>query len=116
MNKRSAMLMAAGLVLTMIIAGIAISAGLTGLSTSAAAPRVIQPRTHKPIVKTVRTTRTVHKKAPQAPVAPRSMGVSSTTAPVPVSVGYARPTWSGTYVDDGGYDDAGGPTPGRSDD
>ena len=65
MNKRSAMLMAAGLVLTMIVAGVAITAGLTGPSASAAAPRAAHHRAPKPIVKTIRKTQTVHKKAPQ---------------------------------------------------
>jgi len=53
MNKRSAMLMAAGLVLTMIVAGIAITAGLTGPSASAATPRAAHHHAPKPIVKTI---------------------------------------------------------------
>ena len=103
MNKRSAMLMAAGLVVTMIIAGVAISASLSGLAASAAAPRVTQPRAHKPVVKTIRTTRTVHKKAPQAAVMSRGSGVTSMTTPVT----YTSPTSTSSYIDDGGRDDAG---------
>ena len=39
MNKRSAMLMAAGLVLTLIVGGVAMSIGLTGPTSSEATPR-----------------------------------------------------------------------------
>ncbi len=66
MNKRSAMLMAAGLVLAMLVGGVAIAVGLTGPAASAATPRVVKHhKAPKPIVKTIRKTVTVHKKSPQ---------------------------------------------------
>ena len=70
MNRRSAMLVAAGLIFTLIVGGIALAIGLTGPTSSAAA----QPRMHlkakrdKPRVRTVRRTVKVHRQAP-APAA-----------------------------------------------
>ena len=120
MNKRSAMLMAAGLVLTVIVAGVAIAAGLTGPAASAAAPRAVHHRDPKPIVKTIRKTVTVHKKAPQAPAAP----VTYAAAPAPMappaarSISYpsAAPASPAGYVDDGGYQDGGSHSGGGGDD
>jgi hypothetical protein len=110
MNKRSAMLMAAGLVFTLLVGGVAIAIGLTGPAASAAAPRVVvRHKAPKPIVKTIKKTITVHKKAPQssgggtisyaAPSAP-------TWAPAPVSqaASYSSSAPSSGYHDDGGHD------------
>jgi hypothetical protein len=70
MNKRSAMLVAAGLVLTMIVGGVALAVGMTGPSSSAAAPRLTRHHKNpKPIVKTIKKTVKVHKKSPQVAVA-----------------------------------------------
>lgn len=63
MKKRSALLVAAGLVLTLIVGGLAVAVGLTGPSVSTAVPRVDRRATSEPIVRTVRRTVTVHKKA-----------------------------------------------------
>lgn len=63
MNKRSALLVAAGLVLTLIAGGLAVAVGLTGPSVSSAVPRVDRRAGSEPIVRTVRRTVTVHKKA-----------------------------------------------------
>jgi hypothetical protein len=62
MNKRSAMLMAAGLILTLIIGGVAMSVGLTGPTPSEAGPRAERRQTAAPIIKTVKHTLTVHKR------------------------------------------------------
>ena len=67
MNKRSAMLMAAGLVLTLIVGGVAMSVGLTGPTPSGATPRAEQRQTATPIIKTVRHTVTVHKRGSVTP-------------------------------------------------
>ena len=67
MNKRSAMLMAAGLVLTLIVGGVAMSIGLTGPTSSEATPRAERRRTAAPIVKTVKHTVTVHKRGSATP-------------------------------------------------
>ncbi len=70
MNKRSAMLVAAGLVLTMIVGGVALAVGMTGPASSAAAPRLSRHhKDPKPIVKTIKRTVKVHRKAPQVAVA-----------------------------------------------
>jgi len=120
MNKRSAMLMAFGLVLTVIVAGVAIAAGLTGPAASAAAPRVaVHRRDPKPIVKTIRKTVTVHKKASSAPAAPVSYGAAAPAAyaaPVAPPVSYASPTSSASYVDDGGHSSGGSHGDGGGDD
>lgn len=102
MNKRSAMLMAAGLVLTMMLAGVAITAGLTGPSTGAAAPRAAQQRAPKPLVKTIRSTRTVHKKASQGTAGATSSG----GVPVVQAVSSPRSSASiGSYEDDHGHEE-----------
>ena len=83
MNKRSAMLMAAGLVLTLIVGGVAMSTGLTGPTPSQAAPRAGQrQKAPKPIIKTVKHTVTVHKQGTATPAtatatAPATSGSSS---------------------------------------
>lgn len=59
MNKRSAVLVAAGLVLTLIVGGVAISVGLTGPTSTQAALRTT--RKAKPIVKVRKRTVTVHR-------------------------------------------------------
>ena len=78
MNKRSAMLMAAGLVLTLIVGGVAMSTGLTGPTPSQAAPRAGQrQKAPKPIIKTVKHTVTVHKQGTATPAtAPATAGSS----------------------------------------
>jgi hypothetical protein len=64
MKKRSAILLALGLVGALAVGGLGVTLGLTGLSTSEASPRTSHV---KPIVKTVRRTTTVHRKAPAGP-------------------------------------------------
>jgi hypothetical protein len=59
MNKRSAMFVAAGLVLSLLVAGIAMGMGVTGPSADA---KTMSAKGQKPIVKTVTRTVTVHKK------------------------------------------------------
>ena len=63
MNKRSAMLVAAGLVLTLVVGGVAVAVGMTGPSASSAQPKLTEHRKNKPIIKTTKKTVTVHKKA-----------------------------------------------------
>jgi hypothetical protein len=59
MNKRSAVLIAAGLVLTLAIGGLSVSLGLTGPTpVNAAGP--VRP---EPMVKVERRTVTIHRKA-----------------------------------------------------
>ena len=62
MNKRSAVLIAAGLVLTLGIGGLAVSLGLTGPSPVNAAGPVRPER----VVKVERRTVTIHQKAKPA--------------------------------------------------
>lgn len=63
MNKRSAMLVAAGLVLTLMVGGIAVAVGMTGPEASSAHPKLTAHKKNKPIIKTTKKTVTVHKKA-----------------------------------------------------
>jgi cell division protein FtsN len=76
MNRRTAMLTAGGLVLAMVVAGVALAMGITGPSQAAA--NVSEGRhARSPIVRTVNRTETVHRQA-------KSSGSSSgfvTTAP-----------------------------------
>ena len=93
MTKRSAMTMAAGLALALLVGVAAISLTLGGTSVANAT------REHKPIVKHQTHTVTVHKKAP----APASSGgvrivhLSSSSAPMPTTLSQS----SAGYSDDG---------------
>lgn len=62
MKKRSAMFVAAGLVLAMIVAGVGFAMGMTGPTADAKKVNV-QTKRDKPIVHTVTKTITIHKKA-----------------------------------------------------
>jgi hypothetical protein len=102
MNKRSAMLVAAGLVLTLMVGGVAIAIGMTGPSASAASPKTAkQHHKQKPIIKTIRRTVTIHKKAPAAGVAAPVYAASQGSS----SVSYSSvPRSAPSYGDDGGYE------------
>jgi len=63
MNKRSALMLSAALVLTLIVGGLAVATGLTGPTVSNAVPRAERGASSEPVVRTVRRTVTVHKKA-----------------------------------------------------
>jgi hypothetical protein len=108
MNKRSAMIVAAGLVFTLLVGAVALATGLAGPSPSAAAgPKVHlkHRKAPKPIIRTTKRTVKVHRKA-------------NTPAPVVVTVptntqstygSQSGPTYSSgsssggsTYGDDGG--------------
>ena len=96
MNKRSAMLMAAGLVLTLIVGGVAMSIGLTGPTSSEATPRAERHRAAAPIVKTVKHTVTVHKRGSAAPATGTGTSGSNSAGSV-----------TGSTDDDHGSDDDG---------
>ena len=80
MNKRSALMLSAGLVLTLILGGLAVAAGLTGPSVSNAVPRVQRSSTSEPVVRTVRRTVTVHKKADAKPGQVVQVGAPAATS------------------------------------
>ena len=88
MKKRSAILLALGLVGALAVGGSGVTLGLTGLSTSEASPRT---RHAKPIVKTVRRTSTVHRKAPAGPAV--LIAVQAASGPS-VSAGSSTSAWS----------------------
>jgi hypothetical protein len=67
MNKRSALMLSAALVLTLIVGGLAVATGLTGPTVSNAVPRAERRASSEPVVRTVRRTVTVHKKADAQP-------------------------------------------------
>lgn len=61
MKKRSALMVAAGLVFTLVVGGLAVAIGITGPTVSGGTPRA--GRSVEPEVRTVKRTVTVHKKA-----------------------------------------------------
>ena len=61
MKKRSALMVAAGLVFTLVLGGLAVAIGITGPAVSGGTPRAA--RSVEPEVRTVKRTVTVHKKA-----------------------------------------------------
>ena len=61
MKKRSALMVAAGLVFTLVVGGLAVAIGITGPTVSGGTPRAA--RSVEPEVRTVKRTVTVHKKA-----------------------------------------------------
>ena len=66
MNKRSAMVVAAGLVLTMVICAVALTVGIGGASDTAAGAG---PRAgRRPVVRTITNTVKVHRPAPGTPL------------------------------------------------
>ena len=92
MNKRSAMLVAAGLVLTLVVGGVAVAVGMTGPSASSAQPKLTEHRKNKPIIKTTKKTVTVHKKA-------KAQAGTVVTVPAP-STGTMSSSGSGSSYDD----------------
>jgi len=98
MNKRSAAIMAAGLVAVLTLGGFAYSRGLTGPSVSVATARERAPHL-KPIVRTHTKRVVVHRSAPApAPRIVYSLAPSTSSAP-------ATQDQSGSS--DGMYDDEG---------
>jgi len=88
MTKRSAMLMAAGLVAALLVGATALSFGLSGGGSAQA-----ETTTPEPIVRTIHRTVTVEKDA------------KGTTAPVEVVRVASDPTQSTTVSSDDGSDD-----------
>jgi hypothetical protein len=109
MNKRSALMLSAGLVLTLIVGGLAVATGLTGPTVSNAVPRAQRSSTSEPVVRTVRRTVTVHKKADAKPGQVVRVAAPAATAGTSGSPGTSGT--SGTsgsddaYGDDDGYED-----------
>lgn len=98
MNKRSAVLVASGLVLAMVSAAFGIMMGFTG--PSSAGTEGIRLQAHrKPVVKTVTDRRTVHKTAPGGTSGSSTVVLTQTPSP-PV----------------GGSDESEGPTQDERDD
>lgn len=80
MNKRSAVLVASGLVLAMVSAAFGIMMGFTG--PSSAGTEGIRLHAHrKPVVKTVTDRRTVHKTAPGGTSGSSTVVLTATPAP-----------------------------------
>lgn len=78
MNKRSAMMTAAGLVLALVVSGVALTMGITGPTAAAKKVPVAAKSKQAPIVHTITHTVTVHKKAD----APSTSASSGGSAPV----------------------------------
>jgi hypothetical protein len=121
MNKRSAMLVAAGLVLTLVVGGVAVAVGMTGPSASSAQPKLTHHKKNKPIIKTTKKTITVHKKAkaqPGAVVTVPGTYSGTTSSSSGSSSSYGDSSSSGTsYGDDSsGEDHEDSEDPGSTDD
>jgi hypothetical protein len=123
MNKRSAMLVAAGLVLTLVVGGVAVAVGMTGPSASSAQPKLTQHKKNKPIIKTTKKTITVHKKAKARPGAVVTVpgtysGTTSSSSGSTSGSSYDDSSSSGTsYGDDSsGEDHEDSEDPGSTDD
>src|SRR5215213_3171313 len=98
MKKRSAMVVAAGLVLALALAGLGLAMGITGPSADAKAPKPHHRRA--PIVHTTTRTITVHK-AGESPVsAVSASGTSSGYATVQSSSGTSYEQESNSGSDD----------------
>ena len=85
MSKRSAVMVAAGLVLSLIVGGLAVAVGLTGPTVSNAVARTERRSASDPVVRTVRRTVTVHRKAEAKPaevvqIAAQSSATGSTVS------------------------------------
>ena len=109
MNKRSALMLSAGLVLTLIVGGLAVATGLTGPSVSNAVPRVQRSSTSEPIVRTVRRTVTVHKKADAKPGQVVQVGAPAATSDASGSSGTSGSdddSYEDSYDDEGEDDDS----------
>jgi hypothetical protein len=96
MNRRSAVMLAGGLVLTLIVGGLAVATGLTGPAVSDA-ETLTGGASAEPIVRTVRRTVTVHKKADAAPGEVVQAGAPSRST----DVGSASAAGEGEDFDDG---------------
>jgi hypothetical protein len=98
MNKRSAMTIAAGLVLTLMVAAFAFASGTLGPepASAAKAPRAARP---SPIVHTIKRTVTVHQKADTAPV------VQQDPIVVPVAAAVTQTASQPAAGDEGSYED-----------
>jgi hypothetical protein len=106
MNKRSALMLSAGLVLTLIVGGLAVATGLTGPTVSNAVPRAQRSSTSEPVVRTVRRTVTVHKKADAKPGQVVRVAAPAATAGTSGSSGTSGTSGSDdAYGDDDGNDD-----------
>ena len=103
MNKRSALMLSAGLVLTLIVGGLAVATGLTGPSVSNAVPRAQRSSTSEPVVRTVRRTVTVHKKADAKPG--QVVRVASPASTSGTSGTSDTSSTDDTYGDDDDYED-----------
>ncbi|MGZ4148513.1 MAG: hypothetical protein ACXVQJ_00585 [Actinomycetota bacterium] len=89
MKKRSAMFIAAGLVLAMIVAGVGFAMGMTGPTADAKKATLhVKAKREKPVVHTVTKTITIHKKAKATDDGP------ATSQPVIIQQATAPPTTS----------------------
>ena len=105
MHKRSALAIAAGLVLTLIVGGLAVAVGMTGPTVSSAVPRVERRSSPEPIVRTIRRTVTVHEKADPKPgevvqIAASTPASSTDGSGSDDSSGTSGDDSNGTYEDD----------------
>ena len=80
MKKRSASMVAAGLIFTLVVGGLAVAIGMTGPSVGNGVPQADRSAT-EPVVRTVRRTLTVHKQAESG--SPEVVQLAATAAASP---------------------------------
>jgi hypothetical protein len=80
MNKRSAVIAAAGLVVALTAGGVALDRGMLGPSPTTAEASAASRAPGKPTIRTIEHTVKIHRKANSSGTANRSPAVSSTPA------------------------------------
>jgi hypothetical protein len=80
MNKRSAVLVAAGLVFALIAGGLALGYGIVGPSPTTAVASAERPQQREPRIRTIEKTIKVHRKAKVEGAAGSTGGAASVSA------------------------------------
>jgi hypothetical protein len=113
MNKRSAMAIAAGMVVALIVGAAAVSIGLGGPGTASAGTA---RAAGTPVVRTTHRTVTIHKPAKGSP-APRTVVIGSTWAPASsTTISQDDDRFEGSDGTDDSSGDEGGSASGGGDD
>lgn len=94
MKKRSASMVAAGLIFTLVVGGLAVAIGMTGPSVSNGVPQADRSAT-EPVVRTVRRTLTVHKQAESGSPEVVQLAATAATATPPSPSGSDDDSTSG---------------------
>ena len=110
MNKRSAIVVAAGLVVALIAGGLALSSGIVGPELSAAVASAKTQQHRKPKIRTIKRTIKVHKRADRQ----GTTGGMGTSVAAPAS-SFSTGSWEGddSFENEAEGQDDGGATHGQ---